>query len=106
MAIAAIPSDRDVYANLLRDTRGLRRDQATARDTWFASLGWDRKEETLFELEMLLKGVVCFGNARNHPGAARSTAAVAHDFREELRTLREACDRSNALVRQLLGDKE
>src|SRR5687767_9991192 len=46
--IAAIPSDRDIYANLLRDTRGLRRDQASARDGWFAQLPWDKKEDTLF----------------------------------------------------------
>ncbi|MBZ0118326.1 MAG: hypothetical protein K8H88_15090 [Sandaracinaceae bacterium] len=106
VVIAGIPSDRDVYANLLRDTRAMRRDQSTARDSWFAALAWDQKEHTLFELEMLLKGVVCFGNPANHPGPPRQTAAVAHDFREELRILRDAFDRVNDLVRQLLGDRE
>jgi hypothetical protein len=105
-SIAAIPSDRDIYANLLRDTRGLRRDQATARDGWFAGLGWEKKEETLFELEMMLKGVACFGNPRNHPGAPRASAAVAHDFLEELRILRDGISRINTLVRVMLGDKE
>ena len=75
--IAAIPSERDVYANLLRDSRGLRRDQSSARDTWFAQLPWDQKEQTLFELEMLLKGLATFGNPRNHPGPPRATAAVS-----------------------------
>ncbi len=106
VSIAAIPSDRDVYANLLRDTRALRRDQASARDGWYASLAWEKKEDTLFELEMLLKGVTCFGNARNHPGAPRVAAAVAHDFIEELRIVREGMSRINTLVRTLLGDKE
>ncbi len=105
-SIAAIPSDRDVYANLLRDTRALRRDQANARDGWYASLAWEKKEDTLFELEMLLKGVTCFGNPRNHPGTPRSSAAVAHDYLEELRIVREGMNRINTLVRVLLGDKE
>lgn len=105
-AVAAIPSDRDIYANLLRDSRGLRRDQSSARDSWYASLPWDKKEQTLFELEMLLKGVVCFANPRNHPGEPRSTAAVAHDFAEELRILRDGLNRVGTLTRSLLGDRE
>lgn len=104
--IAAIPSERDVYANLLRDSRGLRRDQSSARDSWFAQLPWDKKEQTLFELEMLLKGVATFGNPRNHPGPPRATAAVAHDFLEELRILRDGITRTGTLVRSLLGDRE
>src|SRR3990170_2459840 len=95
--IAVIRTERDVYANLLRDTRGLRREQATARDAWFASLPWERKEETLFELEMLLKGIACFGNPRNHPGAPSGKTAVAQDFHEELRILRDVQQRVVAL---------
>ncbi|GAB4206449.1 MAG: hypothetical protein OHK0013_23150 [Sandaracinaceae bacterium] len=101
----AIP-DRDVYANLLRDTRGLRRDQASARDAWYASLPWERKEETLFELEALLKGIACFGNPRNHPGIPDAKSAVAQDFHEHLRVLRDAAARVVQLTRMLLGDKE
>lgn len=101
----AIP-DRDVYANLLRDTRGLRRDQASARDAWYSALPWERKEETLFELEALLKGIACFGNPRNHPGQPDAKSAVAQDFHEHLRILRDAASRVVQLTRQLLGDKE
>jgi len=97
---------RDVYANLLRDTRGLRREQARARDGWYAALTWERKEETLFELEMLLKGFACFGNPRNHPGSPNRTPAVAHDFREELRIVRGALSESVARVRELLGERD
>lgn len=99
-------TERDVYANLLRDTRGLRRDQASARDAWYAALPWERKEETLFELEALLKGLACFGNPRNHPGAPEAKSAVAQDFHEHLRILRDATSRIVQLTRQLLGDKE
>lgn len=101
-----LPVDRDVYANLLRDTRALRRDQSTLRDGWYASLAWDKKEDTLFELEMLLKGVTCFGNPHNHPGTRRAASAVAHDYTEELRIVRDAITRINALVRTLLGEKD
>ena len=101
----SLPS-RDVYANLLRDTRGLRREQGEIRDSWYTSLPWDRKEETLFELEMLLKGFACFGNPRNHPGPVRKTAAVAHDFHDELRIVRDALDESITQVRALLGPKD
>jgi len=97
---------RDVYANLLRDTRGMRREQASARDAWYAALPWDHKEETLFELEMLLKSFACFGNPRNHAGPPRKTPAVAHDFRDELRIVRDALQEAIAQTRQLLGPKD
>lgn len=104
--IARLPSERDVYANLLRDSRGLRRDESSARDGWYATLPWEKKEQTLFELEMLLKGVACFGNRRNHPGSAQLTTAVAHDFQPEMRVLRHGMAQINTLVRSLLGDRE
>lgn len=97
---------RDPYADLLRDTRGLRREQAAARDAWYSSLSWERKEETLFELEMLMKGLVCFANPRNHPGPARKAPIVALDFREELLVARSCVGRIIALCRQLLGPRD
>jgi hypothetical protein len=98
---------RDVYANLLQDTRGLRREQAIARETWFAELELDGKEQCLFELEMLLKGIVCFGNPRNHPRLQpRKFNPVSHDFVRELHILRDALERSILLCRQLLGERE
>ena len=97
---------RDVYANLLRDTRNLRREQARARDAWYAGLTWERKEDTLFELEMLLKAFACFGNPRNLPGPPSRTPAVAHDFGEELLIVRDGIDQSIARVRELLGERD
>lgn len=97
---------RDPYADLLRDTRGLRRDQAAAREAWYAALPWDRKEDILFELEMLMKGLVCFANPRNHPGAPRRTPVVAMNFREELAVARQCVARIVALCRQLLGPRD
>jgi len=101
---AVVP--RDVYADLLRDTRGLIREAALAREHWFASLPWERKEESLFELEMLFKGLVCFGNPRNHTGSAKRSPSVAHDFVEETRVMRDGLDRAVTLLRELLGDRD
>lgn len=105
VGVVAIEPERDVYANLLRDSRGLPRAQSSARDHWYAALPGDRKEATLFELEMLLKGLACFGNPRNHPGPTRRSE-VAHDFRPELLILRDVMGQVNSLVRQLLGSRE
>ncbi len=99
-------SGRDVYANLLRDTRGLRREQSRAREGWYERLDWESKEGTLFELEMLLKGFACFGNPRNHPGPSQHEAPVAHDYRDELLVVRDALSQAIDRVRQLLGQRD
>lgn len=105
-SIATIPSERDAYANLLRDTRALRDEQWAARERWYASLPHENKEETLFELEVLLKGLVCFGNVRNHPGPPRGGADAADDLSEELRIVLDGLRRSEAVAGALLGEHE
>jgi len=97
---------RDTYADLLRETRGLKNEQALAREEWFSALAWQRKEQTLFALEMSLKGLVCFGNPHNHAGLPSQTTLVARDFREETRVIRDTLDRIIRLTRQLLGSKD
>lgn len=99
-------AERDAYAELLRDMRGLRREQAHARDHWVAQLTAARKEDLLFELEILLKGLVCFVNPRNHPGPPRRLPVVAQDFREAVSMTREAMARITALCRTLLFEKD
>jgi hypothetical protein len=98
--------EHDAYSDLLRDTRGLRREQSQAREAWFSLLPTDLKEELLFELEITLKGLACFGNPRNHPGAPRRTPVVAQDYREQLVLAREAVTRIVQLCRQLLHERE
>ncbi len=100
------PGDRDAYAELLRGTRGLRREHAQAREGWFSQLVGEKKEDHLFELEILLKGLACFANPRNHPGPPRRTPVVAQDFREPLALTREAIARIVNLCRLLLVDRE
>jgi hypothetical protein len=98
--------ERDPYDDLLRDTRGLRREQAQAREAWLAGLTLDRKVEHLFELEILLKGLACFSNPRNHPGPPRKTPVVAQDFREHATLVREALTRIVQTCRAFLADRE
>ncbi|MFO0552154.1 MAG: hypothetical protein U0271_27455 [Polyangiaceae bacterium] len=99
-------SGRNAYAELLRDTRGLRREQQQARDAWFASLQAEKKDEVLFELEILLKGVACFANPRNHPGIGARRTFVSLDFRDHLHQARDGVLRIVQLARALLGDRD
>jgi hypothetical protein len=93
---------RDPYADLLRDTRNLRRDQAAAREAWFTALSLDRKEDTLFELEMLLKALVAWGNPRNHPGPNPRVPVAARDFHPHLRVLQATVARAVAVSATLV----
>jgi hypothetical protein len=96
--------ERDAYDDLLRDTRGLRREQAQAREAWLARVPIERKVEHLFELEILLKGLACFANPRNHPGPPRRTPVVAQDFREHATMVREALGRIVQTCRLFLAE--
>jgi hypothetical protein len=105
-SIAPAAAGGDAYADLIRETRGLRREQQIAREQWLTRLDVARREETLFELEVLLKGLACFANPRNHAGPPRRTAIVAQDYREALVLSRDAMHRIIALCRQLLGEQD
>lgn len=102
----SLPPGADPYSELLRDTRGLRREQSHARDQWIARLPETRRDEALFELEVLLKGLACFANPRNHPGPPRRAAIVAQDYREALALARDGMTRVVSLCRVLLGEQE
>ncbi|MEZ4393148.1 MAG: hypothetical protein R3A48_18835, partial [Polyangiales bacterium] len=94
---------RDPYANLLRDTRGMRREVAAAREAWFSALNLDRKEDVLFELETLLKSVVAWSNPRNHPRRAGVARSADRDFHPHLLITRAVLARALALCNQLVG---
>ena len=65
-----------------------------------------KKEEVLFELEILLKGLACFANPRNHPGPPKRTPVVAQDFREPTCLAREGMARIVSLSRTLLLERD
>ncbi|NUP12139.1 MAG: hypothetical protein HOW73_39335 [Polyangiaceae bacterium] len=106
VAIQRPTAGRNAYAELLRDTRGMKREQQQARDAWFAALATDRKDEILFELEVLLKGLACFANPRNHPGSGARRAFVTLDFRDHLHQARDGVLRIVQLARALLGERD
>jgi hypothetical protein len=96
----------DAYSELLRDVRGLRREQSQARDQWISRLPRTKRDDSLFELEVLIKGLACFANPRNHPGAPKRTAIVAQNFRDALVLSRDGIVQVIALCRTLLGKQE
>lgn len=94
---------RDPYANLLRETRAMRRETAAAREAWFAALSLDRKEDVLFEFETLLKALVAWSNPRNHPRRSGVVRSADRDFQPHVLITRAIIARSLALSNQLLG---
>lgn len=93
------------YAELLRGARGLSREQSQAREAWFAALPREDKEDAVFELEALLKGVACFASPRNHPSAGRRGAAVDLDFHEHLRLAQGGMARVVELAGSMLDER-
>jgi hypothetical protein len=92
--------------DLLSRTRALQKEQRSQRDSWFAALELEAKEDALFELEVLLKATACFANPRNHAGPLRRSPIVAQDFRQATGLFRDGMQRAVALSRQLLGSRD
>lgn len=70
-------------------------DESAARTTWYNQLPVQEKSRLLFELEMMLKAMVCLGNPMNQPGPPRrdevasmrnfaGTASVAAEIAEQI----------------------
>jgi hypothetical protein len=75
------------------------------RNRWFFSLEVEKKQEKLFELEVLLKGLDRFFNLDNQP-ISDPEQVLSRDFANELRILRNAVFRVIILSRILLPDRE
>jgi len=104
---SAASARRDYYTEFIEGSRWLRKEQADARTTWFNELRWEHKERTLFRFEMLLKGLVCFGNPANHPGTMRrEEPIVSRDFSREMEAVRAAVRSVVELGRALSGEVE
>lgn len=104
--LTSYPPGRNAYAELLRDTRGLKSDHQQAREQWFSTLPPEHREDSLFELEILLKGLACFANPRNHPGAGRARTTVSLDFRPHVTFAEAGMSRIVQLARVMLGDRD
>jgi hypothetical protein len=62
---------RDYLGELLDNSRWLSAQESASRTAWYNQLPVQDKSSELFELEMMLKAIVCLGNPMNHPGPPR-----------------------------------
>jgi DNA-binding transcriptional ArsR family regulator len=75
------------------------------RDEWFYSLALPRKQEKLFELEVLLKGLDRFFSIANLPISDKDQI-VKRDFAVELQIIRRAVSRVIKLAQGLLTEAD
>ena len=93
--------NQELWSQPSKEWRGL----LAERRKWFRSLEVERKQEKLFELEVLLKGLVRYSNLNNHPIKNRSDL-LTRDFGAELEVVRNALVRTVILIRSLLPESE
>lgn len=96
---------RDLYARLMRETQAPRAELLAERERWLRGVPVEGREELLFELEVLLRGVERYFNLHHLAHGARSQPLVTRDFREELADVRDALTRAIQLARQLLDPR-
>ncbi len=92
---------KDFFFELMKDSQRLRAGYLQERERWLGSVATDGREELLFELEMMLRGIERYFNLHNLP-LDDTGPVVARDFSEEMRCVRDAANRCAALARQLL----
>jgi hypothetical protein len=95
---------QDFFYDLMRESQGARAAHLAERERWIRTLEISGREEILFELEMLLRGIDCFFNLRNLFGETQP--AADRDFREELKAARDATHRAAHLTRRLIVQKQ
>src|SRR5207244_9286238 len=86
-ALMAAPGEKrsfaqDFFFELMRDSQRVRAVYLAERERWVRTLEISGREEVLFELEMLLRGIDRFFNLRNLFGGKQPPAD--RDFRGEL----------------------
>src|SRR5256714_14548429 len=92
------------FFGLMRDSQRVRSVYLAERERWIRSLDISGREEILFELEMLLRGIDRFFNLRNLFGEIQPPQD--RDWREELKAARDAVHRSVHLSRKLIAQRQ
>src|SRR6266851_380542 len=95
---------QDFFFELMRDSQRVRAVYLAERERWIRTLEIAGREEVLFELEMLLRGIDRFFNLRNLFGDKQPP--TDRDFREELKAARDAVHRATHLSRRLIVQKQ
>jgi hypothetical protein len=80
---------QDFFFELMRDSQRVRAVYLAERERWIRTLEIAGREEVLFELEMLLRGIDRFFTLRNLFGEEQPPAD--RDFREELKVPATPC---------------
>jgi hypothetical protein len=95
---------QDFFFELMRDSQRVRAVYLAERERWIRTLEISGREEILFELEMLLRGLDRFFNLRNLFGD--QPPATERDFRDELKAARDAIHRAVHLSRRLILQRQ
>jgi hypothetical protein len=95
---------QDFFFELMRDSQRVRAVYLAERERWIRTLDIGGREEILFELEMLLRGIDRFFTLRNLFG--ETPPPPERDFREELKSARDALHRAAHLARRLIVQKQ
>jgi hypothetical protein len=95
---------QDFFFELMRDSQRVRAVYLAERERWIRTLDISGREEILFELEMLLRGVDRFFNMRNLFGEIEPPQD--RDWREELKAIRDAIRRAAHLARKLIAQRQ
>ena len=95
---------QDFFFELMRDSQRVRAVYLSERERWIRTLEISGREEILFELEMLLRGLDSFFNLRNLFGDV--APPQDRDYREELKAVRDAVHRSVHLSRRLIVERK
>jgi hypothetical protein len=95
---------QDFFFELMRDSQRVRAAYLAERERWIRSLDIPGREEVLFELEMLLRGLDRFFNLKTLFGEAAPDAD--RDYREELKAARDALHRAIHLARRLILQRQ
>ncbi|HTO97403.1 MAG TPA: hypothetical protein VMK66_10210 [Myxococcales bacterium] len=98
------PFAQDFFFELMRDSQRVRGVYLAERERWVRSLPVSGREEILFELEMLLRGIDRFFNLRNLFGDLQPPQE--RDWREELKATRDAVHRAVHLSRKLIEQEK
>lgn len=95
---------QDFFFEVMRDSQRVRAVYLAERERWIRTLQITGREEILFELEMLLRGIDRFFNLRNLFGEIQPPQD--RDWREELKATRDAVHRSVHLSRKLIAQRQ
>jgi hypothetical protein len=95
---------QDFFFELMRDSQRVRAVYLAERERWIRTLQVSGREEILFELEMLLRGLDRFFNLRTLFGEV--APPQERDYREELKAARDAVHRAIDLSRKLIVQKQ